>query len=162
MSMAQYTNGKIPFAENPNGAGPSTHKTPTATKQSLALAAAGNKSSPMNGDNFHLDEIATDSESEDSDTERAKKKNLPEWALTPELNQRLRDQESLNTDALFGPMPPLVMEEIFRDKGRHHKFRSRTSSANWAGSDRLTEEEIRRDNEARERMRREGGWTFGL
>ena len=52
------------------------------------------------------------------------------------------------------------MEEMFKE--RHKRFRDRTSSANWSGRDALTEEEIRTDRAARERMRREGGWTFGL
>lgn len=51
------------------------------------------------------------------------------------------------------------MEEMFKD--RYQRFRNRTSSAAWV-HDRLTAEEIQRDVEARERMRREGGWTFGM
>ncbi len=66
----------------------------------------------------------------------------------------------MDADAVFGPVASPRMEEMFRE--RHHRFRSRTSSANWAGADRLTDEEIRRDVEARQRLRREGGWTFGL
>ena len=115
-----------------------------------------------NGDNIPLDEIPTDSEDEDSEDERVKKRMLPGWVHTPELERKLREQEEIDTDALFGPIGPPNMEDIFKDKNRHHRFRSRTSSANWAGQDRLTEEEIRNDNAARERMRREGGWTFGL
>jgi hypothetical protein len=157
MDMAKYTNGKIPFADAPNPAA-APHKTP---KQAMPPPQ---KSSPVfpNGENIYLEEIPTDSEDEDSEAERAKKLNLPEWALTPNLDQRLREQEKLNTDALFGPVAPLVMEEMFKDKNRHHKFRNRTSSANWFGQDRLTEEEIQRDNAAREKLRREGGWTYGL
>jgi len=160
MDMAKYTNGKIPFAEAPNPP-PPTYKTPLPSKQGMGNAA---KSSPLfpNGDKIELEEIATDSEDEDSEDEKEKKRNLPDWVLTPNLDERLRDQERLNPDVLFGPIAPLVMEEIFKDKNRHHRFRSRTSSANWFGSDRLTEEEIRKDNEAREKLRREGGWTFGL
>ena len=71
-------------------------------------------------------------------------------------------QEGFDADGLFGPIQPLVMEEIFKDKSRHHRYRPRTSSANWGGSDRLTEEEIREDVRGRERLRREGGWTYGL
>ena len=47
-------------------------------------------------------------------------------------------------------------------KERLKKFRERTSSANWSGADALTEEERRRDWEARERLCREGGWRFGV
>jgi hypothetical protein len=55
------------------------------------------------------------------------------------------------------------MEEVFsRNKDRFHKFRARTSSANWSGTDRLTEEEVRKDAMARDKMRREGGWSYEL
>ena len=71
------------------------------------------------------------------------------------------------------------MEEIFKSGGggsgsgkggkaanaakeRLKKFRDRTSSANWSGADALTEEERRRDREARERLCREGKWRFGV
>ncbi|MCJ1380913.1 hypothetical protein MMC17_004022 [Xylographa soralifera] len=159
--MAQYTNGKIPFAEAPNPPPPS-HKTPLPSKRAMP---GYHKSSPLypNGDNIDLEEIKTDSEEEeDSENEREKKRNLPDWVLTPNLDERLREQERLNPDVLFGPIAPLVMEDIFKDKSRHHRFRSRTSSANWFGQDKLTEDEVRADNAARDRMRRDGGWTFGL
>ncbi|MCJ1473663.1 hypothetical protein MMC13_002314 [Lambiella insularis] len=158
--MDKYTTGKIPFAEAPNPPPPS-HKTPLPSKHVMTGIP---KSSPLypNGDNIHLEDIATDSDEEDSEDEREKKRNLPDWVLTPNLDERLRDQERLNPDVLFGPVAPLVMEDIFKDKSRHHRFRSRTSSANWLGQDRLTEDEVRADNAARDRLRREGGWTFGL
>lgn len=66
----------------------------------------------------------------------------------------------MDADAVFGPARSPHMEEMF--KGREHRFRSRTSSANWAGPDRLTEEEIRMDRAGREKLRRQGGWTFEL
>ena len=72
----------------------------------------------------------------------------------------MTQDENMDADTVFGPVASPHMEEMFKE--RHHRFRSRTSSANWAGADRLTEEEIRRDVEARQRLRREGGWTFGL
>jgi hypothetical protein len=158
--MAKYAHNKIPFAEAPNPP-PPQFKTPVASKHGVTAAP---KSSPLytNGDNIYLEEIATDSEDSDSENERKKKQNVPEWALTPNLDQKLRNQERDNPDRIFGPVRQLVMEEIFTDKNRHHRFRSRTSSANWLGQDRLTEEEIRSDHAAREKMRRDGGWTFGL
>ncbi|KAI4282975.1 MAG: hypothetical protein L6R35_005281 [Caloplaca aegaea] len=160
--MAKYANGRIVFAENSNPAYPS-HKTPNQkrlTNQPLA------KSSPqyVNGENIHLEDIPTDSDEDESDGESSKKAKgamLPSWVQSPVLNQLLREQEkSTDPDSIFGPSAAVNMEEIFKE--RHHRFRSRTSSANWAGNDRLTEEEIRSDNAAREKMRREGGWTFGL
>jgi hypothetical protein len=55
------------------------------------------------------------------------------------------------------------MAEIFRgNKDRMQKFRNRTSSANWNGQDRLTQEEIQRDLELRQRLIANGEWTYGL
>ncbi|KAI4114293.1 MAG: hypothetical protein LQ345_004901 [Seirophora villosa] len=160
--LAKYANGRIVFAENSNPAYPS-HKTPNQkrlTNQPLA------KSSPqyVNGENIHLEDIPTDSDEDESDGESSKKAKgamLPAWVQSPVLNELLREQEkNKDPDSIFGPSAAVNMEEMFKE--RHHRFRSRTSSANWAGNDRLTEEEIRSDNAAREKMRREGGWTFGL
>lgn len=161
MDMAKYANGKIPFAENPNPAQP-PHKTPLPSKKGGPHAA---KSSPnyINPDNIDLAEIPTDSDSDsDSEADNKKQSLMASWVQSPALREQLRAQEDgVDPEAVFGPIAPLNMEEIF-DKSRHHRFRSRTSSANWAGQDRLTEEEVRVDLAARERLRREGGWTYGL
>ncbi|KAL8775577.1 MAG: hypothetical protein Q9209_000073 [Squamulea sp. 1 TL-2023] len=159
--LAKYTNGRIVFAENTNAA--HLHKTPNQTRLTNQPHA---KSSPqyVNGENIQLEDIPTDSDEEDSeheDDKKAKGAMLPSWVRSPILNDLLREQEkSKDPDSIFGPSAAVNMEEMFKE--RHHRFRSRTSSANWAGNDRLTDEEIRSDNAARERMRREGGWTFGL
>lgn len=160
--MAKYANGRIVFAENSNAAHPH-HKTPNQarlTHQPLS------KSSPqyVNGENIQLEDIATDTEDEDSDDENDKKAKgamLPSWVQSPVLNQLLREQEkNKDPDSIFGPSAAVNMEEMFKE--RHHRFRARTSSANWGGNDRLTEEEIQSDNAAREKMSRQGGWTYGL
>ena len=158
--MAKLANGRIPFAEAPNPP-PASYKTPLPSKQRPIGPA---KSSPQypNGDSIPLDEIPTDSEDEDSEDEKAKKASMPDWAQSAEIRRQLLIQEGLDADEIFGPVPSPHLEEIFKDKNRHHRYRSRTSSANWNGPDRLTEEEIRKDIAARDRMRREGGWTFGL
>ena len=156
VDMTQYTKGKIPFGETPNP--PQSYKTPLPSKQKMA---GSSKQSPVtNTDHIHLEEPQTDSEEEDSEEERKKKRNLPEWALTPEIRRALIDQEDIDTDALFGPPQAPNMEEMFKVKDK--RFRSRTSSANWGGQDRLTEEDIRNDLAARDRMRRDGGWTYGI
>ncbi|KAL8942810.1 MAG: hypothetical protein Q9211_001239 [Gyalolechia sp. 1 TL-2023] len=160
--MAKYANGRIVFAENTNSAYAS-HKTPNHARLTNPPFA---KSSPqyVNGENIQLEDIPTDSDEDDSEDEgdkKAKGAMLPSWVQSPALNELLREQErSKDPDSIFGPSAAVNMEEMFKE--RHHRFRSRTSSANWAGNDRLTEEEIRSDNAAREKMRREGGWTFGL
>ncbi|KAL8689277.1 MAG: hypothetical protein Q9218_005020, partial [Villophora microphyllina] len=144
--MAKYANGRIVFAENSNPAYPS-HKTPN---QSRLASQPLNKSSPQytNGENIQLEDIPTDSDDEDdSDAEpnkKAKGAMLPSWVQSPVLNELLREQErNKDPDSIFGPSQKVDMEEMFRE--RHHRFRNRTSSANWGGNDRLTEEEIRRD-----------------
>lgn len=159
--IGKYQNGKIPFADNPNPPHPSQpYKTPLPSR--LVPPA---KSSPqyVNGENIHLDDIPTESE-DDSDSDsgsKPKPANIPDWANSPQLRQLLMTQdENMDADAVFGPVQSPHMEEMFRE--RQHRFRSRTSSANWAGADRLTEEEIRRDVEARQKLRRQGEWTIGL
>ena len=77
------------------------------------------------------------SDSEDED--RVRTFNPPEWAQSPELRQALEMQSTMNPDDIFGAVRPLKMEEIF--KSRTSRFRARTSSANWTGTDRLTMQE---------------------
>ncbi|KAL0951208.1 hypothetical protein HGRIS_007933 [Hohenbuehelia grisea] len=77
------------------------------------------------------------SDSEDEDRQRTF--DPPGWAQSPELRLALQQQQEINPDDIFGPIRPLRMEEIFRT--RANKFRARTSSANWTGTDRLTVEE---------------------
>ncbi|EXJ80621.1 hypothetical protein A1O3_06905 [Capronia epimyces CBS 606.96] len=160
--MQQYANGaKIPFADAPN---PPTHaKTPVSIMQHKTIQTI--KSSPQypNGEAIHLPEIPTDSEEEDSDDED-NAFPIPDWATPGHLTEQLIRQEEMDGDAVFGPVAPLKMEEIFAkgNKDRLKRLRDRTSSANWAISgDGLTLEEVRADREQRERMRIEGGWRFG-
>ena len=160
--MQQYGAGaKIPFADAPN---PPTHsKTPVSIVQQKTIQTV--KSSPqyLNGDNIHLPEIPTDSEDEDSDDD-GNAFPIPDWATPGHLTAQLMQQESVDVDAVFGPIAPLKMEEIFSkgNKERLKRLRDRTSSANWAISgDGLTLEEVRVDREQRERMRIEGGWRYG-
>ena len=166
-AMAQYGNGaKIPFAEMPN---PPQHvnKTPGSSYAQHKIGAGVQlvKSSPQyqNGESIHLPEIPTDSEDEDSDAE-TNAFAVPDWATPGHLTDQLLQQESLDGDAVFGPIAPLKMEEIFAkgNKERLKRMRDRTSSANWAMSgDGLTLEEVRHDREMRERMRQDGGWRYG-
>ena len=116
------------------------------------------------GENIYLSDIHTSDEDADTDDERERKSALPDWVRTPNMDSLLRRQETVDADAVFGPIAQPNLEEWFtRDQKRLQKLRARTSSANWAVSgDRLTEEEVRRDMAAREKMSREGGWTFGL
>ncbi|KAE8367461.1 hypothetical protein BDV27DRAFT_123752 [Aspergillus caelatus] len=156
MDMAKYASGKIPFAEPSNAPQAATHKTPVAGSSTQKAAHKPSPNYP-NGENIHLPEIATDSEDEDSDAEMLP---VPKWAQPKELESILRQQEGLEADSIFGPIAPFSLEETFKADKRIKKFRERTSSANWAGTDALTQEEIRRDLAERQRLRLNGGWSF--
>ena len=159
--MAKFTNARIPFAEAPNPPGPQQPQLPArGNPQKTPASATTHKSSPgfPNGDNISLPEIATDSEDEDSDDAF----EAPGWTNSPELRQLLEQQQLVDPMRVFGPIAPLSMDEVFKGVGKDRlkRFRDRTSSANWAGADRLTEEERRKDREARERLEKDGGWTY--
>ncbi|OBT91698.2 hypothetical protein VE01_10263 [Pseudogymnoascus verrucosus] len=161
MDMTQTSKAPINFAPNP------AHKTPARPlgpghPNGKSTSKPSAKSSPryMNGENIELPEIHTDSEDEDSDA--GGDFAVPEWANSPNLAAGIMAQEGCDPTSVFGAPGELRMEEVFRNKERWGKFRQRTSSANWSGTDRLTEEEIQRDLVARERLRREGGWTYGM
>ncbi|KFY43064.1 hypothetical protein V494_02116 [Pseudogymnoascus sp. VKM F-4513 (FW-928)] len=161
MDMTQTSKAPINFAPNP------AHKTPARPlgpghPNGKSTSKPSAKSSPryMNGENIDLPEIHTDSEDEDSDA--GGDFAVPDWANSPNLAAGIMAQEGRDPTSVFGAPGELRMEEVFRNKERWGKFRQRTSSANWSGTDRLTEEEIQRDLVARERLRREGGWTYGM
>ncbi|RMZ80072.1 hypothetical protein DV737_g3152, partial [Chaetothyriales sp. CBS 132003] len=162
--MSQFAHQKIPFADAPNPPAHSTQgKPPTSIRQVRTIQAV--KSSPQypNGEQIQLPEIPTDSEDEDSEDE-ANAFSIPDWATPGHLTEQLMRQEGVDGDAVFGPIAPLKMEEIFSkgNKERLKRLRDRTSSANWAISgDGLTLEEVRADREQRERIRLDGGWQYG-
>ncbi|KAK8159798.1 hypothetical protein IWX90DRAFT_516281 [Phyllosticta citrichinensis] len=165
--MATISKAKIPFADPPPSAAAAgssssqqqTFKTPMGkTTTTTVKTASPHFPTP------ELPEIATDSEDSDSDSENgngaAAGFRAPSWVNSPALRDLLTQQQLVDPMEVFGPIAPLQMEEIFKNKERHKRFRDRTSSANWSGSDRLTEDERRRDREARERMMKDGGWTY--
>jgi hypothetical protein len=169
--MAKFANGRIPFADAPNPPaapmqvlGSQMHKTPVRSGGNTAPTPA-TKPSPQGpayppSESIVLPEINTDSEDDDSDGEKFQ---APDWTRTPELRALLEQQQLVDPETVFGPIAPLSMEEVFgrgSSKERMKKFRERTSSANWNGADRLTEEERRKDRKARERLMRDGGWDF--
>jgi hypothetical protein len=163
LELAKYASGKIPFAEAPSNAlQPQTQPPHYTAHKTPSHAQRPPKSSPAypNGENIKLPEIPTDSEESDSEAEPY---NVPDWAREDKLAQILMEQEGYDGEAVFGPAPPLHMEEIFKDnKERFKRFRDRTSSANWASSgDGLTPEEVQWDLAQREKLKRNGGWTFG-
>lgn len=84
-----------------------------------------------------LPEINSDSEDDEGDG------ILRDWANSPELRSLLQRQQGMDPDRIFGPLPPLQMEEIFGNSNtaRVAKFRGRSSSANWS-RDQLSQFEI--------------------
>ncbi|KAF5020991.1 hypothetical protein F66182_6972 [Fusarium sp. NRRL 66182] len=165
MDMAQIHKGAIPFAPNPNPVGPS-YKTPArpgAINGVKSAAKSAQRSSPrfQNGEAIELPEIQTDDEDEDEEEQPAG--TVAAWANSPYITEALYRQETMDPSRIFGPPVPLNMEDVFsKNKDRIHKFRARTSSANWSGADRLTEDDIRKDLAARDKLRREGGWSYEL
>ncbi len=164
LDMAQISKGAIPFApnSNPPGAAFKTPGRPVMMGAAKSTAKAAQKSSPrfQNGELIELPEIQTDDEDESEDESRGM---IAAWADSPDLRRALLRQETMDPSQIFGPPAPLNMEEVFnKSKERWHKFRARTSSANWSGADRLTEDEIRKDLVARDRLRRDGGWSYEL
>ncbi|RKP08377.1 hypothetical protein THASP1DRAFT_29810 [Thamnocephalis sphaerospora] len=83
-------------------------------------------------------------ESEYSDEEEMPKKKkgavVPAWADAKNLAEQLHRQRRVDPDLIFGKVEPIRMEAIFKSRDQQ-RFRSRTSSAHWLGTDRLTEEE---------------------
>jgi hypothetical protein len=162
MDMSQFSKGAIPFAPAPNAAG--SHKTParppaTANAKSTAKVP---RSSPrfQNGESIELPEIETDDDDEDEEDAHL---GVASWADSPDLRRALMRQETMDPGQIFGPPAPLIMEEVFnKSKDKWHKFRARTSSANWSGADRLTEDDIRKDLVARDKLRKEGAWSYEM
>ncbi|CAE7218223.1 unnamed protein product [Rhizoctonia solani] len=103
-----------------------------------AQLKAAQKEPEIQSENIELPDIHSEySDSEDED----RGKDFPSWTQDQALMDALKSQESFNPDALFGPIQPLKMGDLF--KTGHSRFRKRTSSANWAGTDGITlEEEI--------------------
>ncbi|GAA5980578.1 hypothetical protein JCM11641_006687 [Rhodosporidiobolus odoratus] len=87
-----------------------------------------------------------DSEYSDSDDEAHEKKvaAFPGWAQSPNLAQALHDQRKINPDDVFGPIPRLAIQEFFHDSSSAARLRARTSSAQWDGTDGLTQTDLKR------------------
>lgn len=162
MDMAQVSKAPIAFGSSSQAA--QSHKTPARpgpVHGAKSAIKSSQKASPryQNGESIDLPEIHTDSEDEDSD---GKDEFVAlGWTNSPDLRKALALQETIDPAQVFGQPGPINMEEVFsKSKDRFKKFRDRTSSANWSGLDKLTEDEVKRDLEARDRVRRQGGWTY--
>lgn len=98
------------------------------------------RSEPVMEATEHIELPDINSEYSDSDDEDRKRTDYLAWTTSPEVRNQLRAQASLNPDDIFGAVPVLNMETLFKVKDKS-KFRMRTSSANWIGTDGLTVEE---------------------
>lgn len=111
-----------------------------AARAKAQMQAAKLSTPEVPSESIELPDI--NSEYSDSEDEgRVRTFDPPDWAQSPELRQALQMQSTVNPDEIFGAIRPLRMDEMFRSKPS--RFRARTSSANWSGSDRLTNEEVR-------------------
>jgi hypothetical protein len=111
-----------------------------AARAMAQIRAAKQQPPEVPSESIELPDINSEySDSEDED--RPRTFDPPDWAQSPELRQALQMQSTVDPDDIFGAIRPLRMEELFRT--RQSRFRARTSSANWSGSDRLTVEEER-------------------
>lgn len=110
-----------------------------AARAKAQIQAASKQMEPrVASESIELPDINSEySDSEDED--RPRTFDPPEWAQSPELRQILEMQSTINPDDIFGAVRPLKMEEIFKTKTS--RFRPRSSSANWTGTDRLTLQE---------------------
>lgn len=163
LDMAQVSKSTIPFAPNPAGPSLKTPARPVGLAGAKSVAKSATRSSPrfQNGEAIVLPEINTDDEDESDDDDQ--KNMFPSWTDSPALREALFDQETVDPMAVFGAPGPLNMEEVFsKSKDRWAKFRARTSSANWSGADRLTEDDIRKDLAARDKLRRDGAWSYEM
>jgi Inner centromere protein, ARK binding region len=132
---------KAPLVEDEDAQPSQLVQAQMAARAKAHIRAAKHATEPtVQSESIELPDINSEySDSEDED--RAKTFDPPHWAQSPELRHALQVQSTINPDEIFGSVKPLRMEELF--KTRTSRFRARTSSANWTGSDRLTREEER-------------------
>ncbi|GMF01958.1 unnamed protein product [[Candida] boidinii] len=94
-------------------------------------------------DEMILPEIYSDDEQNNGDGNV-----LMEWGRSPNLKNELKKQQLFDADKLFGPVMPITIEDTFRNF-KANKYKSRLSSVNYMGCDRLTQKEI--DDYAKQR-----------
>jgi hypothetical protein len=136
----KFSNDKIRFAGGSKLSSSNPFR-PIPSISSLINSSLTPKEKPSHAPETILPDIM--SESEDDDDSNV----LQDWANSPQLRDILLRQQTVDPDNVFGPIPPLQMDEVFRSS-RVSRFRPRSSSANWSGHDKLTQQEI--DNYAQE------------
>lgn len=131
------SNMTIPASLKPNSGVPklgidsknTLHNTPPHSKS----AKTGPSITPIR--QHVLPEIETDSEDDSV---------LLDWARSPELRNILMQQQSVNPDTVFGAMPALNPEEVFKftTTNRLAKFKIKSPSTEWLAKDKLSEKEV--------------------
>lgn len=168
----KLSNARIPFADstaNPKtpGAAAPVFKTPARPLQPFSAHTKPSPAYPP-GDSIALPEIESDEDSDasDSDTKDTSGFRAPSWVASPALRDLLTQQQLVDPESVFGPVAALNMDDVFRggnakSQDRIRRYRDRGESALWHESgDAVTSAEKRRDREMRERVVRDGGWTF--
>ncbi|GJN89172.1 hypothetical protein Rhopal_002146-T1 [Rhodotorula paludigena] len=95
-----------------------------------------------------LPEIDSEYSDSDDETQERKRAALPHWAQSPALAQALLNQQQVNPDEIFGPIPKLAIGEFFRNSSSAARLRARTSSAQWDGTDALSQTDMARYHRA--------------
>ncbi len=93
-----------------------------------------------------IDSDYSDNESPGMVQARKDANPLPNWAESPALRDQLRTQEHLDPDQVFGAVVQPNLETLFSKASSSHRWRPRSSSANWDSGDRLTDAERHRYN----------------
>lgn len=136
---------------NPPATGPRT------SLHSSNSGSAGTWSNEERSESNDIELPEIDTDEEDGGSAKPGKKVFvpPDWANTPELRQALEDQMCVDHEEIFGPIQPVDLAKMFKDK----RLRRRGSSGNWE-RDCLTEVEIEQDRLAREKIREDGAWSY--
>lgn len=92
---------------------------------------------------FQLPEIDSEYSDSDEDVQAQKAALRPVWTHSPELRQALAVQATFDPDRIFGDIPALHMEEMFKNPSTAARLRHRTSSAHWSGPDAISRYEER-------------------
>ncbi|BGP39861.1 hypothetical protein JCM10450v2_003834 [Rhodotorula kratochvilovae] len=146
-----FMSAKIRLPDSSAQAGPSRPLAPTVPKPFISAmrppqTAPVPAPKPAEPQEAYQELPDIDSEYSDSDEEAHERKNaeLPRWARSPALAQALYDQQQVNPDEIFGPIPKLAIGEFFRNSASAARLRARTSSAQWDGTDGLTQTDLAR------------------
>ncbi|KAM0752204.1 hypothetical protein T439DRAFT_287243 [Meredithblackwellia eburnea MCA 4105] len=112
---------------------------PPSTQQPRAPPSSQSRPAPAPEQFIELPDIDSEYSNSDDEGHDEKVAAYPSWVKSP-LNL-LAMQQHTNPDDIFGPMPPLSMKaDVF--KQNHARFTKRSSSAQWAGTDEVTEAEV--------------------